>query len=170
MADLVRDHIRLRKLAGFAAAAAEALLDFTEEGRIQEDDSLRWTVEWSHGRLRGAALARPGLIGKQHKFGCAVSLPALPENVLPCVLGAAEHRGDELAGFIGRCSAAGLPARLHLLFVLRIAAAEDFSATDQDPRVDAERPTDDAEHHDGADTKAAAADGNAEATPTTATA
>jgi hypothetical protein len=50
------------------------------------------------------------------------------------------------------------------LLIARSAAGEDFGAADQHPRIDAERPADQAEHHDGADAQAAAADRHPETT------
>ena len=40
-----------------------------------------------------------------------------------------------------------------------VAAGEDLGAADQQARIDAERPADEAEHHDGADRQPAAAHG-----------
>ena len=53
------------------------------------------------------------------------------------------------------------------LLVLRAAAADHhFGAADQDARIDAERPADQAEHDHGADAEPAAADRNTETAAT----
>src|SRR5688572_2969052 len=60
MADLVRDHIGLRELAGLAAAAAEAPFEVAKERRVEIDLAARWTIERTHGALRRtASRARP---------------------------------------------------------------------------------------------------------------
>ena len=55
MADLVRDHIGLRELAGLAAAAAEARLELAEERGVEIDLAVVRAIERPHRALRHAA-------------------------------------------------------------------------------------------------------------------
>ncbi len=48
--------------------------------------------------------------------------------------------------------------RRRLLHLRLTGAGQDLGAADEQARIDAERPADDAEHHDGADAQSAAAD------------
>jgi hypothetical protein len=56
------------------------------------------------------------------------------------------------------------------LIARRLSAGENFGATDQDTRIDAEGPTDETEHDDGADAEAAATHRKTEAAASTAAA
>ncbi len=165
MADLVRDHIGLGELAPFGAgvAAAKAVLDLAEERRIEIDLLVVGTIERPHRAARPFAATRIGRFAIHHQHRRPVGLAGLAENILPLRLGAAEDARHEAADVVARrAGAPRLPARRRLarrlLLVARPAAGEDFGAADQHPRVDAERPADQAEHHDGADAQAAAAD------------
>src|SRR5215471_13502021 len=55
MANLMRQHVSLRKLAG----RAESLFQFVIESEVDIHLFVAWTVEWAGGRLRAAA-SRPG--------------------------------------------------------------------------------------------------------------
>src|SRR5262245_14281337 len=57
MADLVRNHISLRKFAGLAAAPAEADLHVAKEGGIEINAPVVRAVERAHRRLRETAPA-----------------------------------------------------------------------------------------------------------------
>src|SRR5215208_1981479 len=67
VADLMRDHIGLRKFAGFAGTAAEALFDLPEEGSVQIDALIGRTIEWAHRRLGEAATATLRRARKQNQ-------------------------------------------------------------------------------------------------------
>ncbi len=101
--DLMRDHIRLGELAGFAAniATAEAPLKVLEEARVQIDLPVNRAIERTHCGLRksAAGLGRPG---KHYQSWRLVSLSGLSKNGCPLCFRAAEYRGNELAHGIGR--------------------------------------------------------------------
>src|SRR5262252_148236 len=161
MTDLVGDHIGLRKLAGLALAAAEAALDLAEERGVQIDLLVLRTVERPHGALRDAAARRLGLALVEDKHRLAIGLAVALEDVGPLCVDVAEDRGDESADIVARLAGAPrLPARHRLLDVR--AAGQNFGAADQNARIDAERPADQAQHHDGADPETAATDREAE--------
>jgi hypothetical protein len=179
MADLVRDHIGLSELAPFGAgvAAAEAVLDLAEERGIEIDLLVVGTIERPHRAARPFAATRIRRFAIHHQDRRAVGLAGLAENILPLRLGAAEDARHEAADVVARrAGAPRLPARRRLarrligLLIARSAAGEDFGAADQHPRIDAERPADQAEHHDGADAQAAAADRHPETAAKTAAA
>ncbi len=68
MPNLVRQHIRLGKLAG----SAEALLKFIEETEINVDLLVCRTIKRS-GRRAGSSASRRRNIAEQHQFGMAVT-------------------------------------------------------------------------------------------------
>ncbi len=166
MANLVGDHIGARKLAGLAAAAAEAHLEIAEERGVEINLAIVRAIERSHGALRRAA-SRTRHAGENHQPRRTIGLAFLLENVLPLHLGAAEHACDKAPGVVARRAGAALRLARHLLLLLR-SAGEDFGAADQEPRVDAERIADDAQNDDGADAEATTADRHAAAAETSA--
>jgi hypothetical protein len=104
--------------------------------------------------LREAA-GRPRGAGKQNETGILVTLAARGEHLPPDVLGLRQRRGDELAEpVVGNADLAG--CRRARLFELGSAAVQHFEAADQDARIDAERPGEDADDDQSADAKAAA--------------
>jgi hypothetical protein len=112
-------------------------------------------------RLRAAA------VEDQHRR--AIGLAILGEDVPPLHLGAAEHLGDEAAHVVLR--RAGAPrGRRRLLHLWLALAVQHLRAADQQARIDAERPADQAEDHDGTDAQAAATDRKAETAPAAAVA
>src|SRR3984957_2405029 len=156
MADLVGDHISLGEFAGLAAgiAALEARLDLLEERGIEIDLLVDRAIERPHGASRRAA-ARVGRAAVHDQRRRPIGLAVLGEDVLPLDLGAAQYARHEAAHLV--LGHAGLPlarGRLHLRLIA--AAGEQFGAPDQNPRIDAERPADQPQHHDGADAQAAA--------------
>src|ERR1700719_1985640 len=164
MADLVGDHIGLRELAGLALAAAEAGLDLAEKRGVQIDLLVAWTIEGAHRALRRAAARRLGLslVEDEHRLtiGLAVSL----EDVGPFTVNIAENRGNEPADVVARLGGAPRLATRRFPGLLNVRAArQDFGAPDQEARIDAERPADQAQHNDGADSKTAATHWQAEA-------
>ena len=153
VADLMRDHIGLGELASLAGAAAEAHLHVAEERRVEINAPVVRAVERPHRGLRkaAAALLAAGIEPQPRR----VVLPAAgPEYFAPGVLGIAEHGGDELAGPVARH--AGPPRRRPVLLLVLRAAADDLRAADQNARVDAGRPADQAEYDRGSDADAAA--------------
>src|SRR5262245_30963749 len=163
VAHLVGDDVGLGELARLAVAAAEPVFQVAEERGVDVDALIAGAVERPHGGLRHAAARLIGHAGEHHQPRGPVVLVGLLEDLLPAVLGIAEDGGDELAHLVaGR---AGVPlAVARGAFVLRLApAAHHLGAADQEARIDAERPADEAEHHDGADPQAAGAARHAEA-------
>ena len=76
------------------------------------------------------------------------------QHVFPDVLRVAENRGGEAAHLVLRCALAALLLRL---LIAGAAAGHHLGAADQDARIDAEGPADQAEDHDGADAETAGA-------------
>ena len=164
MADLVRDHVGLRELAGLAAdvAAAEAGRDLLEERGVEIDLLVRRAIERPHGALRDSAAAGLRLAAVEHENRRAIGLAVLGEDLLPhaprCCRAPCSRSGP-CRPAARRC-VAHVERRLHL----RLArAGQDFGAADEEARIDAERPADQAEHHDRADAQTAAADRDAKA-------
>ena len=160
MADLVRDHVGAGELAGFAAAAAEAPLQVLEERRVEIDLVVARAIERPHRALRRAA-GRARRAREHHELGRAIGLAVLGEHVLPLHLGAAEHAAHEARSLV----VDRRRRRTRRLLLLLLAAAENLRAADQQPRIDAERLADDAEHHDGADAEPAASHREAASQP-----
>ncbi len=155
VADLVRDHIGLREQARLAAGitAAEAGGDLVEERGVEIDLLVDRAVERPHRALRRAAATRVGHAAVHHQHRRTIGLAGLGEHRLPLLLGAAEHPADELARIVGRCPDA--PAARRRLHLWLARAGQHFGAADQQARIDAERPTDEAENDDRADAEAA---------------
>src|SRR5262249_49626777 len=120
-------------------------------------------VERSHGALRGAAATgvRRAAIEGQH--GRAVDLAVLGEDLLSLQFGAAEPLAHEAAHIVLR--SAGAARRGRRLHLRPAGTGQDLSAPDEQARVDAERPADEAERHDRADAQSAAADRKTETAP-----
>ncbi len=164
MAGLMRDDVGGGEVAGgLAGAAAEARLDLAEETGVEEDGTIRRTVERPHRRLCPAAAAAIGDVAEQHDLRTGVGLAAGLEDLAPAVVDLAEDAGDHAAHLVGRRAALG-GGRLTIGLVGRrlAAAGEDLGAADQDARIDAEGIADQAEHDDGADAQTAAAHRQAE--------
>jgi hypothetical protein len=93
----------------------------------------------------------------------AISFAVLGEDLLPLQLGAAEHLAHEAAHIIlGSASCA--PRRGRRLHLRLAGTGQDLGAADEQARIDAERPADEAERHDRTDAQSAAADRKAETT------
>src|SRR5215468_3285467 len=165
MTDLVGDHIGLREFAGFAFAAAETGLDLAEERGVQIDLLVSRTIEGPHRALRPPAARRLGLALVEDEHGLAIGLAVPLEDVGPFGVNVAEDGRDEFSDVIAWVAGAPrLPARrLHWLLNVCAAAGKDLGAADQEARIDAQRPADQAQHHDGADPEPAAAQRQAEA-------
>src|SRR5579885_203021 len=161
MTDLVCDHVSFGKLAGLAAAAVKAHAHLLEKRGVEIDALVEWTIERPHSRLRksAAALFAAAIEAQRRR---TILPPLGGKNPAPHIFGVDEHSGDELTGRILR--RAGPPRRLSIgLLVLRRAAVDQLRAADKDARIDAERPANEAEYHDGTDAEAPPADGNTEA-------
>src|SRR5262249_4596102 len=168
VADLVRDHVGLREPAGLAAdvATAKARRNLIEEGGIEVDLLIGRAIERAHGALRHPAAIGAGLAAVEDQDRRAIGLAVLGEDLLPLQVGAAQDLAHEAADLVlGRAGARGGLARR--LDGGGAAARRNLAAADQQGRVDAERPADEAEHHDRPDSHSAA-DGNAEAAPAAA--
>src|SRR5260370_8348667 len=87
------------------------------------------------------------------------------EDVGPFRGNVAENGRDESPDVIAWLAGAPrLPARrLHRLLDVRAAAGKDLGAADQDARINAERPSDQAQYHDRADSEPTAPPRQAEA-------
>src|SRR5262249_62123119 len=146
-------------------------LDLVEERGVEVDLAVDRAIERAHARLRRAAAAPVGDAAIHDQDRRGVGLPGLAEDVLPLDLGAAEDARDEHPGRVRRRAG---PARLLLagprpvLLIVAAAAVDHFGAADQQHRVDAERPADQAEHHDGAKPEPATTDRHPETTATAA--
>src|SRR5579872_267130 len=159
MARFMGDDVGGGELAGRALAAVKAGLDLAEKSGVEENLPVRRTVERTHRRLRHAAAAAIGGVAEQHDTRAGVGLPRGLEDLAPAVVDLAENAGNHAAHFVGRRAAldgAGSPVGL---VGRRLAtSAQDLRAADQDPRVDAKRIADQAEHDIGSDAKPAPAD------------
>src|SRR5882762_3016782 len=165
MADLVGNHIGLRELAGFAFAAAETGLDLAEERGVQVDLLVGRTIEGPHRALRRPAARCLGLALVEDEHRLAIGLAVPLEDVGPFRVNVAENGRDESPDVIAWLAGPPrLPARrLHWLLNVGAAAGKDLGAADQDARIDAEGPADQAQHHNGADPEPAATPRQAEA-------
>src|SRR5580704_13611025 len=159
MAYFMRDDISV----GEVAAAAEAPFHVLEEGRIEIDLLIPRAIEWSHGRL-GAAAAGGGPPAIEDELRLGVGYPFLPwQDFRPDGFVRGENCGDELAHVVRRRSRlprlrrAGLRALAHVVQL--------FRAADEKPRIDAERPAEEAENHHGSNSKTALAGHAATAAP-----
>src|SRR5262249_60499764 len=111
MADLMRDHIGLRKPARRAAdvAAAETRRDLIEERGVEVDLLIGRAVERSHCALCGSAATGVRRAAIENQHGGAVDLAGLGEDVLPLQFSAAEHLAHEAATSDQRRSSAAPP-------------------------------------------------------------
>src|SRR5262245_61969305 len=117
MADLVRDHVGLRKLASPAADGADAKTrgELIEERGVEVDLLIGRAVERSDGALRGSVATGVARTAIENQHGCAVDLAVLGEDLLPLQFGAAEHLAHEAAHIVlRRAGAARRGRRLHL--------------------------------------------------------
>src|SRR5262245_59276117 len=165
MPDLVRDHVGLRKLARPAAdvAAAEARRDLIEERSVEVNLLIGRAIERSHGALRGSAATGVRRAAIENQHWCAIDLSVLGEGLLPLQFSAAGHLAHEAAHVVPRrACAARRRRRLHLR---PAGTSQDLGAPDEQARVDAERPADEAERHDRADAQSAASDRKTETAP-----
>src|SRR3974390_3831937 len=165
MSNLMRNHVGLRKLAGAALAAVETRLDLAKERSVQIDAPVGRKIERPHRRLRETATAQLAT-GKKPQPRRSIFAPARSEDVGPGVLGIAEHCRDKLSGRIGR--RADAPVARTILLLVRRATTDGLGAADQYARIDAERPSDQAEHDYCSNTESAATDRHANAAAITA--
>ena len=132
-----------------------------EERGVEIDAPVVRAIERPHRRLReaAAALDRAGVQPQPRR---AVLLPAALEDFASTYLRycRAPRRRNRPSGPSARRSAAA--GWLVGLLVVP-AAVHDLGAADQDARIDAERPADQAEHDDGSDAEAAAPDRDTDA-------
>src|SRR5262249_50655895 len=77
------------------------------------------------------------------------------KDLTPDVFGVAQDRGEEIAGLIARRRVARGPRLRRLLILLLPAALQDLRAANQNSRIDAERPAEQAEHDDRSDPESA---------------
>src|SRR5260370_1372880 len=114
---------------------------------------------------RGSDACRLGLALVEDEHGLAIGLAVPLEDVGPFRVNVAENGRDESPDVIAWLAGAPrLPARwLHRLLDVRAAAGKDLGAADQNARINAERPSDQAQYHDGADPEPPAAQREAEA-------
>ena len=96
MAELVRDHVRLREIAG----RAEALIELVEEAEVEVDLLIDWALEWADCR-RSLAAPRAHGLAKNGELRVAILLTVhLGEQLRPRLLDIVEHEGDELNSFL----------------------------------------------------------------------
>src|ERR1700733_8557033 len=156
------------EFAGIARAAVKPGLDLAEESGVEKYLLVRRTIKRSHRRLRHAAASAIGGVAEQHDLRTDIGLSAGAEDFAPAIVDFTQDAGDHVAHLVGRRAGLGGRGSPIGLIGRRLAATaiENFRAADQKPRVDAERITDQAEHDDGADAEAAAADRKAHAAAT----
>jgi hypothetical protein len=140
VADLVRDHVRLREVA----AGAHARGHLVEERRVDVDLLVAGAVERPDRRGRAAA-RRCHHLREQHQRRRRILLACLREDLAPHVLGGAEHRADQLRRLGGRRRRPGLPGRRRL----RLDLAQQLE------RVLAEQEGHDQHEHQPADAQSA---------------
>src|SRR5262249_23132719 len=127
MADLVRNHVRLRKLAGLAAgiAGAEPAFEILEERGVEINLAIIRTIEWPHRGLSEPA-GRTREAGEHHERGRLIRLAVLRENLLPLRLRAPEHGRHEPSHLVrgrSRVPRAGPVTRCRRRLLLRTASA-----------------------------------------------
>src|SRR5437762_13323573 len=78
MAELVRDDVRLRKIAG----CSELAIELVEEVEVEIHLLVQRTIEGSHGALRRSA-AGDRAVAEQHHASRAIVAPASRERACP---------------------------------------------------------------------------------------
>src|SRR5262249_40084989 len=149
--------IRLRQLTGLALAGAETVFQVTKEGRIDVDALIVGAIERPHGGLCHPAARLVGGAGEHDQPRRAVILIALLEDLLPAVLGVAQRAGEDWPHWAAGGAGLALPlggGTVESRLVPLPAAGDTLGPADQQARIDAERPADQAENHDGADAQA----------------
>src|SRR5262249_41135064 len=138
-------------------AVAKACRDLIEERSVKIGLRIARAVERSHRALRSSAATGMRRAAIENEDRRTISFAVLGEDLLPLQLGAAEHLAHEAAHIVlGSASAPRRGRRLHL----RLAGTgQDLGAADEQARIDAERPADEAERHDRADAQLAPAAG-----------
>src|SRR5260370_4197826 len=161
MSGLVRDNVGRRKLARLAAdvAVVETRRDLVEERGVEIDLLVGGTVEGSHGALRFSAATGVRRAAIENEHGWPIDLAVARKDLLPLQVGAAEHLAHEAAHLVLRSAGASRAGRR--LRLRPAGAGQDLGAADEHARIDAERPTDEAERYDRAADQSAAADRNA---------
>ena len=107
MADFVRNHIGLSKIAG----GFETVMELTKESEVDINFLVVAAIEGSSGGLRKTA-GRLDLAAEEHELWLCVGTSGTLENFAPSLLGAAEHAGDELAPFVAGAGLLRLSGRL----------------------------------------------------------
>ena len=145
MADLMRDHIGFRELAGLAAAAVEAHLHVVEERGVEIDALVARTIERPHGGAGKAAAAVAFDAAVEHQARRPVAVTARLEDVAPDVLGIADNGGDKIAGAVARRAGArrGLPGKAagSGVAVLLSSSAPPMSTPGSMPSAQPTRPS-----------------------------
>src|SRR5581483_2461966 len=93
MADLVRNHVRLRELAW----RAETVLQLIEEAEVEVHFFVDRTVERTRSRLCRAA-RRIERVAEEHEFGVTIGPALFRQDLIPGVLHVVENERDELDG------------------------------------------------------------------------
>ena len=166
VADLMRDHVSLRKVS----RGAEPVGELVEEGEVDIHTLVGRAIERTHRRLAKATGGLSG-IAEQNQSRLAVGLADLPlEDVTPHILGALEDARHEVRFRI----VAGRPGRAALLggrVTRRAAARGTVESAEQGARVGAQHQR---QHDNGDQAEAtleqAAADRDRNARPTKAAA
>ena len=154
MADLVRNHVGLGKLAGVAVrAAAELVLQIVEERGIEIDALIARTVERPHGRLREGATASarsPRTSAASADDRCGRRRRKFPSSGPRC-----RPAPRRRICRSGRAASRRRPEAPDRFAAGRPAAGENLRAVEQHARIDAEVPADQSDNDDRADTEAA---------------
>ena len=100
MAELMRDHVGLREIAGVAAEVLQLL----PERQVDVDLFVFGTIERTRRRLRRSAAGIRD-IAIQHQLGVPILPSVLGEDLRPGLLRVIEHKADEvhIAVFAGDC-------------------------------------------------------------------
>ena len=147
MADLVRDHVRRREVAG----RAEALRELLEERGVEVDLLVGGAVERAAGGA-GHAACRPRGVVEAHELRRLVARAHRLEQGRPHVLGVAHDAAHEVHLRIGRGLRALRRRRLRLLRRRRDHGTAAFQHAEDRQRIDAEEQA----HDDDQDDRAAA--------------
>ena len=91
MSELVREHVRLRKLAG----RAELVPELVVEAEIDVEFLVERTVERTHRRL-GLSAPRLHAVAKEHELRVVVAGAFLRQDLRPRLLRVVEHERHEL--------------------------------------------------------------------------
>src|SRR5262249_11776883 len=163
MPNLVGNHVSFGELTRLTAhlAAAKARRDLIEKRSVEINFVIHGAIEWAHCRLRNAA-AGTGAASVQDQHGGGIGATLAGKRLFPFELGAAANLAhDSSSSVLGSGGAARAWRRRDLRL---LSAAEDFRTANEHRRIDAERPANQPQHHNGTNAEATTPDRDAKAT------